>query len=267
MDVETGAIEAFGAPLAYDISGSGAPLVLVHAGIADRRMFDELVPGLAHSARVIRYDLHGFGGSGSPAEPYSHHEALRVLLTALGISRATILGVSLGGNVALDLALTRPAIVERLVLVSTGLDGYPLGEQTAALVASMADAFREGDFVRAIDLAVRLWVDGPSRSPDEVDSSVRERMRAMYTGVLRRSRDAGRPADRLSPPALDRLAEVACTTIVVVGAGDLPDVVAEADLLVSSIADARLITIQAVGHMLAMERPAALAELVLAAAE
>jgi 3-oxoadipate enol-lactonase len=266
VDVATGVTEVLGAPLAWEISGSGAPIVLVHAGIADRRMFDRLVPALTPGARVIRYDLHGFGESGSPTRPYAHHDALCMLLAALGIDRATVLGVSLGANVALDLALTHPALVERLVLVATGLDGYPLGAETAALVAPMTDAFRAADFGRAIDLAVRLWVDGPHRTPDEVDPSVREHVRAMFTGILRRSRDGARPADRLSPPAVNRLADVGCPTLVVIGAGDVHDVVAEADLLASTIPGARLVTVPVVGHMLAMERPADLAALVLAEA-
>ena len=263
MDVERGSVDVCGAALAYEVAGSGHAIVLIHAGLADRRMFDDLVPALAPFARVVRYDMHGFGESGSPAGAYSHHDALRGLLAGLGIGRASVLGVSLGANVALDFELTHPALVDRLVLVATGLDGYPPGAETAALAAPVAEAFRAGDFVRAIDLSIRLWVDGPRRVPDEVDPAVRELVRALYTDVLRRSREGGRPADRLAPPAIERLAEVKAPTLVVVGVGDLPDIVAEADLLASTIPGARLATIPVVGHMLVMERPVELARLAL----
>jgi 3-oxoadipate enol-lactonase len=261
--VDTGFVEVVGAPLAYDVAGAGPALVLLHEGLADRRMYDDQFGPLAHHHRVVRYDLHGYGRSGTPGHPYTHHEALRELLRHLQIDRATLLGMSLGGSVALDFALTHPQMVDALVLIASGIGGYPLGDETAALAAPIGQAFQAGDFARAIELSVRLWVDGTERRPDEVDPAVRERFRALYTDVLRRSREGGRPAGHLEPPAYRRHGEIRVPTLVVVGTGDIPDVLAQADLLTRSIGGARKVLLPRVAHLLNMEHPTEINRLIL----
>src|SRR5262249_13124601 len=129
----SGVVEIGGVPLYYEIAGVGPPLVLIHEGLADRRMFDGQFDDLARSRRVVRYDMHGFGRSGTPAQAYTHHQALRDLLVHLGIERAAILGMSLGGTVATDFALTYPAMVSALLLVASGLGGYQTCEETVRL--------------------------------------------------------------------------------------------------------------------------------------
>jgi 3-oxoadipate enol-lactonase len=111
--VETGFVEVAGAPLVYEVAGAGPALVLLHGGLADSRMFDDQVAALARRYRVVRYELHGFGRSGMPQQPYTHHEALLGLLRHLGIDRTALLGMSLGGSIAVDFALTYPETVAR----------------------------------------------------------------------------------------------------------------------------------------------------------
>jgi pimeloyl-ACP methyl ester carboxylesterase len=237
--------------------------VLIHEGLADSRMYDDQFDVLARSCRVVRYDLHGFGRSGMPVRAYSHHGALRDLLDHLRIERAAILGMSQGGAVAIDFALTYPAMVNALLLVASGLGGYPPGEETVRLAAPIREAFQAGDFVRGIDLSVRFWVDGPRRQPEEVDPGVRERFRALYTDVLRRSREGGRAADPLDPPAVGRLNEIAVPTLIVVGDGDVPGVLAGADLLAGTIRGARKVVLPRVAHLLNLELPEELNRLIL----
>ncbi|MDB5074996.1 MAG: alpha/beta fold hydrolase [Chloroflexi bacterium] len=260
---ETGFVEVDGAPIFYEVAGEGPALVLIHEGIADSRMYDGQFMSLAQRYRVVRYDLHGFGRSGTPKQAYTHHGALRTLLQHLSIDRTAILGMSLGGMIAIDFALTYPEMVGTLLLLASGVGGYLPGEATAALAAPMADAFKAGDFLRAIELSVRFWVDGPNRGPEEVDSAIRERVRSMYTDVLRRSRDGGRQADSLQPPACTRLGEIRVPTLIVVGAGDVPDILDQADLLDREIAGARKIVLPRVAHVLNMERPAEINAMIL----
>jgi pimeloyl-ACP methyl ester carboxylesterase len=252
----TGFVEVAGAPLSYEVAGAGPTVVLLHEGIADSRMYDDQFDTLAVRHRVVRYDLHGFGRSGKPQQPYTHHEALHGLLRHLGIARAAVLGMSLGGSVAVDFALTYPDMVQALLLLATGLSGHPPSETMIALAAPMVAAFQAGDFVRAIDLSVRFWVDGPRRRPEEVDPAVRERIRQLYTEVLRRSREPGPDADPLDPPGYTRLAEIRVPTLIVVGAGDLPDILDQADLLERTIPVTRKVVLPEVAHVPNMERPA-----------
>jgi 3-oxoadipate enol-lactonase len=263
IQAHTGFAEVGGAPLYYEVAGTGPALVLIHEGLADSRMYDDQFDALARRYRVVRYDLHGFGRSGTPDRAYTHHEALHGLLRHLGIDRAALLGMSLGGIVAIDFTLTYPDMVGALVLMAAGIGGYPISEATRALAAPLAEAFKAGDFVRAIDLSVRFWVDGMERSPEEVDPDVRERFRALYTDVLRRSRDGGRQADLLDPPAYRRLGEIHVPTLVVVGTGDVPDILDGADLLERSIPGSRKVVLPRVAHLLNMERPAEINRLIL----
>src|SRR2546425_5372521 len=96
---DTGFVEVSGAPLYYEVAGTGPALVLLHEGIADSRMYDDQFSALAQHYQVVRYDLHGFGRSGTPDQPYTHHEALHALLRHLSIERAALLGMSLGGSI------------------------------------------------------------------------------------------------------------------------------------------------------------------------
>ncbi|HEV2580269.1 MAG TPA: alpha/beta hydrolase, partial [Ktedonobacteraceae bacterium] len=107
----TGFVEIYGAPLYYEVAGDGPALVLIHEGIADSRMYDDQFDAFAQQYRVVRYDLHGFGKSGAPEQAYTHHGALHGLLRHLGIERAALMGMSLGGITALDFALSYPEMV------------------------------------------------------------------------------------------------------------------------------------------------------------
>jgi pimeloyl-ACP methyl ester carboxylesterase len=262
-DLRSGHVEACGAPLYYEVAGSGAPLVLIHEGIADLRMYDDQLGAFARDHRVVRYDLHRFGRSGAPTQPFSHHEALRALLDQLGIERTALLGMSMGGGVAIDFTLTYPDRVGALCLLAAGVGGYPNSPETVAFFTPLREAFQAGDFARAIDLSVRIWVDGPQRQPEEVNPVVRERIRSMYTEVLRRSRDGGPPATPLDPPAYTRLSDIHAPTLVVVGAGDVPAVVEQADLIARSVPGARHVVLPRVAHVLNMEIPAEVNQIVL----
>ena len=255
VGVNTGTVEVSGAPLYYEVAGLGPPLVLIHEGLADSRMYDDQIGPLAAHYRVVRYDMLGYGRSGNPDRPYMRHEALFGLLQHLGINQTGLLGMSLGGSVAIEFTLAYPDMVGALVLMASAVGGYPMSEATAALAAPIGEAFKAGDFVRGIDLSVRLWVDGPERGPDQVDPAVRERFRALYTDVLRRSRDGAREPEALNPPAYTRLGEIVAPTLVVVGGGDVPDILDQADLLEWSITGARKVVLPRAAHLLNMERP------------
>jgi 3-oxoadipate enol-lactonase len=260
---ETGFAEVNGARLYYEVAGVGHPLVLLHAGIADCRMWDEQVDAFAERHRVVRYDLRGFGRSDMPPGPFAHHDDLRGLLRALGVARAHVLGLSLGGGVALAFALAYPEAVTALIPVAAGAGG---GDPPAALLRRWEEieaAAKAGDLARAVEIELQMWVDGPLRAPDQVDPTVRERVREMNTAIFRReARNEGTPRP-LEPPAHRRLGEVRAPTLVIVGDHDQPATVAGADLLARGIAGAGKVVVPGVAHMVNMERPAHFNRLVL----
>ena len=121
-----------GVDIAYDESGSGPPLLLIHAGIVDRRMWDDVLPAFAQGHRVVRFDLRGYGDTPLPSGEFAYGADVVALLAALDVERSSIIGVSMGGHVALDVAIAHPELVDRLVVLASGIDGW---EHSAAMRA------------------------------------------------------------------------------------------------------------------------------------
>lgn len=252
---KVGFVRACGANLRYELAGQGPVLVLIHAGLADSRMYDAQFEALARHCSVLRYDLHGFGRSSWPDLPYTHHEALHQLLDHLDVSHASLLGASLGGGVALDFSLTYPSAVDALITVAAGISGYPQTAEDGKLFEPVVEAFTANDYTQAIDLMIHIWVDGVNRNADEVDPDVRDRVRTLYTDVLLRSREGGRQPDKLDPPAYGRLQDIHVPTLVLVGEADIPPTRDQADQIARSIEGARETVVPQTAHLLNMEKP------------
>jgi pimeloyl-ACP methyl ester carboxylesterase len=120
----------------YDVHGEGPAVALVHAGVADSRMWDPQLGSFPRSHKVLRVDLPGFGRSPLETDPVSYRGAVREALDAARIDRAALVGVSLGGAASLELALESPDRVSALVLVGSGLDGHDWSEQVESPIGS-----------------------------------------------------------------------------------------------------------------------------------
>jgi pimeloyl-ACP methyl ester carboxylesterase len=259
--VETGFATVNGAKLYYEIAGAGRPLVLLHAGLADSRMWDDQFSAFAEHCRVIRYDLRGFGKSDQPAEPYSHSADLYGLLQALGIRQAALMGVSLGGSTIIDFALQHPEMVEALIPVASGLSGYngaedPSNTEIEATYAEAENALKAGDIATAAEDITRIWTDGPRRAPDQVNARVRERVKALTTEWLSRPKPHPEPKEvELQHPAISRLKEIQAPMLIIVGDQDVLDILVIADILQKHLARAETLLIPGAAHMVTMEQP------------
>jgi len=258
------------ASICYEVAGEGSAVVLVHEGIADRRMWEPQVePFVAAGYRVVRYDLRGYGDSTLPPGPFSHTGDLRALLEHLELDRARIVGVSVGGRVALELALAHPELVESLVLVGAGLREWEWSDEIRRFGEEEDELLDNGKIDEAVELNLRTWVDGPSRGPDEVDPGMRERVAEMqrraveiYFAALASGPPPG-PEDPFDPPVSERLGEIRCPTLVLAGALDQPDILEIADRLAAGIPEARQEIVPGTAHVPPMEKPAEFNELVL----
>jgi len=213
---------------------------------------------------VIAPDLRGFGERRLDAGPFSHLRDAEELLDG----PAAVVGNSLGGRVALELALHRPDLVERLVVIAPGMPGWEWSDETRTGWAAEEDAYERGDLEAAAEASVRLWVDGPNRSSGDVDPEVRARVAAM---VLRRyEMQAGaweggaREESALDGSVESRLGEIRCSTLVVVGDEDISDMQAIARHVAASIEGARLVTMAKAAHLPSLERPDDMNSLLLA---
>jgi len=243
-----------GARIHYERSGNGFPLLLIHAGIADSRMWEPQAQAFAGDFDMVRPDLRGFGDSELPPVPYSMRADLVGLLDHLGVDRAHVVGCSMGGTVAIDLALEYPTRVARLVLVGSGVSGSNLGEADSALFADVEAADKAGDMDAVNRAEVRLWVDGPRRPEGSAPAAVRDLVLDMNGRSLHRDWSSA-PHQKLDPPAIGRLREIAAPTLVIVGDEDLPHAAANAEVITSKIPGSRTVVIKGAAHLPSLERP------------
>ena len=243
-----------GVEIHYEDTGEGAALVMLHAGIADLRMWDAQMPSFSATHRVIRYDLRGFGRTAMSAGVFSHRDDLAALLRHLGISSAVIVGASFGGRVATEFALEYPDMVEALALAGSALGGYPFSEELDVFEAEIEAAYQAGDYDRAAEVDMRVWVDGPRRRPEQVDPAFRARAHELARCVYEMMSFAGQP-QRLEPPAIERLRELRAPALIVVGDLDQPDILRIADRLSLDVPGARRVFMHGTAHLPSMEQP------------
>jgi len=245
-----------GGQLYYETVGEGPAIVLSHAAIADCRMWDPQIGPFAERYQVIRYDVRGFGRSSSPDVNFAPHDDLAELLKHLSIGRAAVIGVSMSGGIAVDFALTHPDMIWALVAVAAGLYGFDWSkdEDDARFSREERAALAAGDIERAVELNVRLWVDGPRRAPDRVDPAVREKVRLMQREIFARGEGSG-DALPLEPLAIGRLEDIRAPTLAIVGDQDLSSMKEVTELIARRVPGARKAIIPDTAHVPNMERP------------
>jgi pimeloyl-ACP methyl ester carboxylesterase len=248
-----------GGKIAYDVAGEGSPVVFLHEGIADRRMWDREFPILAREHRVARYDLRGYGGSAPATSGFSSVRDLDALIDHLDMERPLLIGPSYGGRIALDLALARPASVGGLLLVAPGYSGMdydhvPGGKATferdETLSKAAADAWAAGRLDEATEHLRQLWASALSGSAlDLFRAMVRDNAEEVFADR------SSRLDSREGEPAAGRLNEVRVPTWILVGDRDNPAMPHVANFLARGIPGARLQLVPGADHLLNLSRP------------
>jgi pimeloyl-ACP methyl ester carboxylesterase len=214
--------------------------------------------------RVLRFDFRGFGRTPLEPGPFASARDVIELMDRHGFERSSLVGVSLGGRVALEVALAAPDRVAALVLVGSGLPGHDWSPRMHAIWEEEEAAVRAGDLDRAVEISLRTWVDGPRRQPDDVDSGVRAHVAEMQRRAFELQQVAGEDEEELLvEDVAQRLGEIEVPTLVLIGEEDQPDLHAIADRLAREIPGARLETIANTAHVPSMERPEEFDRLVL----
>jgi pimeloyl-ACP methyl ester carboxylesterase len=248
-----------GARLFYDIHGTGDSLLVLHGFTLDHRMWDFQAEAFAEHYKVIRFDFRGFGKSDTPTSAYSHVEDLKFLFDRLEIDSAHIVALSMGGGLAVDLALSYPTLVRSLVLVDSVLGGFEWSEENKARDRSVFQKAREA----GIDSGKQAWLAHDLFAPLMERPGAAELFRniiAEYSGWHFVNHN---PVVYPDPPAAKCLDEVKAPTLVIVGERDLPDFQRVAETLANEIAGAKLVRIAGAGHMSNMEDPSHFNQVVL----
>jgi pimeloyl-ACP methyl ester carboxylesterase len=247
--------------------GAGPPIVLVHAAIADHRSWDSMVPGLVDAGhRVVRLDYRGYGESTTDDVEFSNRADIVAVLDSFRIGRAALVGNSRGGGIAMDTAIEFPDRVVAVVGVGASLSGYYEELTPAEMVlfgqAQSIMSAPEPDPDAITNLAITLWVDGPGQSAERVDPAIREAVRVMCRPLNEPGRVRGQSIP-LEPAADERIGDLRCPVLAVAGELDVSSILGTARHLAQKAPNARAEIWPDVAHMIGMEVPDRLNELII----
>jgi pimeloyl-ACP methyl ester carboxylesterase len=240
-----------------DSQTPGPALVCLHAGVCDRRMWAPQVDALRATHRVIAYDRRGYGETRFEAEPFSHVDDLIVLLNALQIDQATLMGCSQGGRFAIDAALAHPERVQALVLVACAVSGAPTPEsgfspRVQGRIDACEAAEQQGDLASVNELEAQLWLDGPEQATGRVSGPLRELFLSM-NGLALASAPAG---DTATPPSSwSCIEQLKLPTLIIWGTLDFDHLDQRMRELARRIQGAQSVLMQGVAHLPGLEQP------------
>jgi len=246
----------------YEVAGAGKPFVMIHAGVADSRQWNNEFPFFARHYRVVRYDQRGYGKSEPVDGEFSHLQDLTALLDFLKVNQpAVLMGCSMGGGLALDFALTNPARARAVIMVDSGPGGLeletPAPADFEAKFEQAEKAFKSGDLDRTAELETQIWFDGVGRSSDQVNQEMRRLAYEMNLNVLAHEvKHLGKRLPNLSVPAAKRLDEISLPVLLIAGEHDEPYTFAAADYMLEKIPSARKAVIANAAHLPNLEHPA-----------
>jgi pimeloyl-ACP methyl ester carboxylesterase len=248
------AVSVEGGTLCGEARGETPALCFIHGMGGSRRSWDRILTELPEDLPLVRYDLRGFGESeAAEGATFSHADDLLALLDAEGIAQTCLVGLSMGGGVALNFALSHAERVSRLVLVSPAMVGWGWSDEWKALWRAVAQAARAGDMA----LARERWWNHPMFAVVRQTEAADELRREIegYHG-----RQWMRDDQRDELPDVDRLHELAMATLLITGERDVPDLRLIADVIEGAAPDVRRIDYSEAGHMLTLERPREVAQ-------
>ncbi|HVF77426.1 MAG TPA: alpha/beta hydrolase [Solirubrobacteraceae bacterium] len=248
--------EVDGARFAWWSDGDGPPVVLVHAGVADARMWEPVLPALTPSHRVVRFDMRGFGRTRSTKGTFDPAGDIAGLFDALDVAEAHVVGASFGGLIALELAAAQPQRVASLVLLAPALPDIEPSPELLAFAEAEEKAITVGRIDDAVEINVKMWAQD---STPEVRELVAVMQRAAFDLQLREGADP----EELEPPVSARLSTIRMPTTIAVGDRDVVDFTQIAERLERDLPDATLHHIADAGHLLALDQPDEVAQLVL----
>ena len=257
--VKQGFAKVSNAKIYYEIAGEGQPLILIHGGNMDRRMWDQQFVTFAKTYKVIRYDVRGFGKSDRQVKAFAHYQDLYDLMKFLRIRKANVVGLSMGGGIAADFAISHPEMVENLILVCPGINGFTISSDGGAYSIATIEAARDEGYAKATE----MWLRSPYMAPAMEHPELRARLRQLSLDNAHNwlanfvwSRD-------LKPSTRERLSEIKARTLFIVGDRDVPNMLKLVDEAAAKISGARKVVIKGVGHLPNMERPAEFDKIVL----
>lgn len=242
-----------GARIHYVREGDGLPLVFLHAGVADHRMWEPQLHFFSQWFEVVAADMRGFGQSELPAGRWFPPDDVLGLIEHLHLKPVHLVGCSMGGGIAIDFALEHGERISKLVLVGPGVGGRNFGAKYPEVFAESEAAEKSGDHRAMVEADAHLWLDGPRRQPGYVKDPIRKLFFEMDSNFDSDWESA--PIDHIDPPAAERLQEITAPTLIVVGDEDAPPIFDAVELLVENLPHVRKAVIRDAAHLPNLEHP------------
>jgi len=241
----------------YRSIGEGPPVVLIHAGFLDQRMWFDTSRALSSNYRVITYDVRGAGGSARDDVDHSPRADLNALLDELGIERVALVGASMGARIALEFAAAQPDRTSSAVLCSLALPEFVTSD-CDGMLQEFVGALTEGRLEDATQLFTRMWFDG-RREMSSVDAG----QRAAFVDLVDLTfastfvHQQWRTLEEIGP-----LEQIRTPTLFVTGQDDWPDIHDTVAALDALMPDSARVSIQGAAHTLNLDRPRELVRLI-----
>jgi 2-hydroxy-6-oxonona-2,4-dienedioate hydrolase len=257
LPTKSGFVNSGNAQLYSETAGEGMPFVMIHAGVADSRQWNNEFAFYARNYEVVRYDLRGYGKSEPVEGEFSHMDDLVAVLNTLGLHEPiVVMGCSMGGGLAMDFALTHPSRMRALIMVGSGPSGLELDVPTPAKFAEAEKAFEAGDLDLVCEIETQIWFDGTGRAPEQVNQAMRKLAYEMNRQALAHEvKQLGKRLPNTQTPAFDRLSDLKIPVLIIVGAHDTSYILAATDYMVEKIPSAQKVIIEDAAHLPNMDHP------------
>jgi pimeloyl-ACP methyl ester carboxylesterase len=257
IQIKTGFAEINNARIYYETAGEGTPIVMIHAGVADCRQWNNEFTSLSKSYHVLRYDMRGYGKSAPVDGEFNHMQDLISLLDSLEIHEPMILmGCSMGGGIAMDFALTQPARARALIMVGSAPTGLELDVPKLDKFEAAEKSFEAGDLDLTAEIETQIWFDGTGRTPQQVNQAMRKLLYEMDRQALTyEAMQLGKRLPNTPTPAVQRLSELHLPILVIVGAQDTPYILAAVDFMAENIPSSQKAIIADAAHLPNMDHP------------
>jgi pimeloyl-ACP methyl ester carboxylesterase len=257
VTMATGYAEVDNGLLYYETAGKGPALVLIHAGFLDSRMWDDQFELFSKTHKVIRYDVRGFGKSDIATSAFSNYSDLHALLEYLRVERASLLGVSMGGSIALDFAVEHPNEVQSLILVSPGVSGYKpsdseeerLRKEFEVRMEPQEKAIREGRAEDVVRMDLEAWAPLQNQA-----SHHRLREIALENFHVHQEMPWKLQVDP-DPPAFEILSSIHVPTLFILGDREVPAQTVEVNNIHSRMPGSQRVVIPRADHIANVSRP------------
>jgi len=245
------------AKLYYEASGSGIPFVMLHAGVADSRQWNNEFKHFSQYYQSVRYDMRGYGKSEPVAGKFSHLTDISEIFNAIQIDSPLIMmGCSMGGGLGLDYTLANPSKVKALIMVGSGPSGLELDVEKPAKFSDTVKAFEDGDLDQVAEIETQIWFDGIGRTPEKVNQNMRHLAYEMNrTALGHEVKELGERQADTDLPAFERLNEIDIPVLIIVGSQDIPYIHAAADYMDEGFKNSRVVIIEDAAHLPNMDQP------------